>query len=210
MNPLPDILNNMNKNEISIIWITRISSEEDCYLDEFLDKLKNINCEKIIVGHTNLSRNDFRYIPFYEFGLDEMKLICHKKNIGVLASTKKYCLVLHADTCPELSFFEAIKNISLDDQTAICPIGFMSSGQRGLTWCIYAGIHKDPDEEFHENSYIGGSCIFGSKNMFLSNPWNQNLRHADEEDVVYSKDLFVNQIKQYCNSKLIMEMKRTQ
>jgi len=200
----------MNENEISIIWITRICPEEDSYLDAFLNKLESINCEKIIVGHTNLTRNDFRYVPFYELGLDSMKLICHKKNIGVLASTKKYCLVLHADTCPDLSFFEEIKKISLDDFTAICPVGFLDDGQRGLTWCDYAGIQKDPDDEYSANTYIGGSCIFGSKNMFLKNPWNQNLRHADEEDVVYSRDLFNNGVNQMCNSKLIMNMKRSQ
>lgn len=200
----------MNENEISIIWITRVSEEEDLYLNEFLDKLKNIDCEKIIVGHTNIIRNDFRYIPFYELGLDSMKLICHKKNIGVLASTKKYCLVLHADTCPQLSFFENIKQISINDNMAICPVGFMDNGQRGLTWCIYAGIHKDPNESFSDNSYIGGSCIFGSKQMFLNNPWNQHLKHADEEDVIYSRDLHSNNVIQLCNSQLIMEMKRSQ
>ena len=69
---------------INLIWIKRKSTKEDSWLEEYL---KNIDPRYniIVVGHTAIEpiKYNFTYIPFWENGLDEQGLICHKKNLGV-------------------------------------------------------------------------------------------------------------------------------
>jgi hypothetical protein len=199
---------------LSIIWIKRESEIEDRYINEYLDILDTRNIEAMVVGHTNLTRKDFTYVPFYEFGLDSLGLICHKKNLGVAKAKYNLCLVLHADTRPDESFIELIKNgehLKHDlFTTAICPLGVTESGARGLTWCNYAGMHKHLDEPENAATYISGAAIFGSKNFFLKNPWDQNLRHNMEEDWQYSRMLRDKGFKNVCDPRFKVIMKNTQ
>jgi hypothetical protein len=197
---------------ISLIWIKRNDKQEDSFLEEYLNLLKEVNLEKIVVGHTSLIRKDFTYIPFHELGLDEMGLICHKKNIGVLASSSKYCLVMHCDVRPCLSFFEEFKKIEseLNDLTVYCPIGESENGNRGLTWCLYAGNHKDTNQEFCHASYISGGCLLASKKILRKYQWNQNLKHNQEEDFEFSQRLNSFGVKHQCLTNLKIIMKNSQ
>lgn len=196
--------------KLSLIWIKRQSKEEDSFLEEYLEELKFCDVEKIVVGHTDLIRDDFIYIPFYEHGLDDLGLICHKKNIGVLASSGDICVVMHIDTKPSQSFFEEINKILFNDNVVICPIGMTESGSRSLTWCLYAGKHKDPNESFCDSSYISGACLIAQKKLLLKYKWDQNRKHNQEEDYELSKRMHANGVDLICNPDLKVIMKNSQ
>jgi hypothetical protein len=197
---------------LSLIWIKRNSQQEDSFLEEYLDLFKDFQLEKIVVGHTSLVRDDFTYIPFHEFGLDEMGLICHKKNIGVLASSSDYCLVMHCDVRPSLSFFSEFEKMeqTLNDNTVYCLIGEGENGERSLTWCLYAGKHKNIDEDFCNNSYISGGCLLASKKLLKKYTWNQELKHNQEEDYEFSKRLNSFGVSLKCCKNLKVIMKNSQ
>lgn len=195
---------------IDIVWIKRISSEEDKWLKQnllCLDRRFGV----IVVGHTDLDSNyyNFKYIPYYENGIDSMGLICHKKNLGVQASNKKYCLVLHSDITPNDDFYDLAINKNIDIQTVIAPVAFCGQN-RALTWCTYAAKHKDVNELADENTYISGGAIFSLRETFLKFPWNENLRHNMEEDVELSRRMFQNNVKLMCMSDLVLEARRNQ
>lgn len=196
---------------VSLIWITRQSDQEDAYLAEYLQELRGlVDVEKIIVGHTNLPPTDFKYIPFFEHGLDGMGLICHKKNIGVLASTKNICIVMHADTAPEIDTLLGIEWGIIGDNDILCPIAITPQGNRGLTWCYKFGRHKPALEPFDYHSYISGACLIAKRSTLLKHPWNQNLRHNESEDVEMSDRLYSLGMNMVCQDQLKFKIKTSQ
>jgi hypothetical protein len=204
---------------LSIIWITRKDEREDSFIKEFFEKREyNYEYEKIIVGHTNLNpeKYKFKYIPFWDYGLDEMGLISLKKNLGVHNATKEYSLVLHADTFPTKNTFTNISNISLTDKDVIAPVGLVMApwgeilNTRGLTWAdssnkediakwnewrlknqLFNDLvrHKMPEESVTDGTYISGAAIFAKTNTFKDTKWNNNLGHVQGEDIEYSRRL---------------------
>jgi hypothetical protein len=205
---------------INLIWIKRVSEKEDSWIKEYLstiDKRYNI----IIVGHTNLDPrvNNFTYIPFWENGLDDLGLICHKKNLGIKNSKDGYCLVLHSDACPKEDFYDIAISKKFDDNTAVCPIGLFHS-TRSFTWCNYIekaaksgkylARNKDIDESADEWTYIAGAAIFGTKKFFLRFPWDETLKHGQEEDVELSTRIYNNGGKLLADAELIFNSKTPQ
>lgn len=228
----------MKKNieNLSVIWISRINENEDNMLKNFFEKYDNeYEYEKIIVGHTNLNPEQykFKYIPFWENGLDKMALISFKKNLGINNSTKEYSLVLHADTFPLKRLFERMSNINLSDLDIVAPIGYIMhswgdlSFFRGLTWAdtsdknnpekfemwkhknlLFNGDvrHKMPDEPTSEWTYISGAAIFSKTSTFKKIGWNNNLGHVQGEDVEYSHRLKNSGYKLSCDPLLEVYM----
>lgn len=195
---------------IDIIWIKRVSNEEDQWLYEnlcLLDRKYNV----IVVGHTNLNPKyyNFLYIPFYEHGLDQLGLICHKKNLGIKNSKSDFCLVLHADVTPDVSFYDKAINKNYDFNTVIAPLA-VHNNSRALSWCNYPGKHKDVNELADNNTYISGGSIFGRREIFIKFPWNEQLRHNMEEDVELSRRMISYNVKLICDSELIVHSRRSQ
>ena len=228
----------MKKNiqNLSVIWISRISDTEDNMLRNFFEKDDTeYEYERILVGHTNLNPDvyKFKYIPFWDNGLDKLGLISLKKNLGVLNATKEYCLVLHADTFPMKSLFERMENISLSDKDIVSPIGYIKypwgdiGYNLGLTWADSSDKdnlekynywkqknllfnpdvrHKLPDESVSDWTYISGASIFSKTSTFKTIGWNNNLRHVQGEDIEYSHRLKNNEYKLSCDPLLEVYM----
>lgn len=192
---------------IDLIWIKRKSSLEDSWLKEHLEYI-DPRFNVIVVGHTDIKADKFKYFPFWENGLDEKGLICHKKNIGVQHATEKYCLILHADVCPDKNFYNVVESKKYSG--IIAPYGTCSPTQRGLTWCRGAGIHKDPAEAVDKYTYISGAAIFGERELFLKYKWNESLSHNQGEDVEYSQRLISNNVPLSCDKDLVVKMRRFQ
>ncbi len=205
---------------LTIVWITRVSDVEDEMIKNFFEKHDlDYEYEKIIVGHTYLDQRiyNFKYIPFWENGLDEQGLICTKKNLGVSNSTKEYCLVLHADTFPTKSLFERVGEISLTDKDVVAPIGYILNQpkdykNRGITWAnnSISSRHKHLNECDSDISYISGAAIFSKTSTFKTIGWNNSLRHDQAEDFEYSDRLRKNKYILSCDPKLEVYMHNTQ
>jgi hypothetical protein len=205
---------------INLIWIKRVSQEEDEWLKTNLAEIDS-RFNVIVVGHTNLDykKYNFKYVPFWDHGLDRLGLLCHKKNLGIKYSEDGYCLVLHADVSPDKNFYDIAINKKYDHNTAVCPISFYN-GDRALSWCNYVeGLYtigkikdrsKSITEPADEWTYISGGCIFGTKKFFLKFPWNEYLRHNQGEDVELSRRIFKNGGKLIAESELICYAKRSQ
>lgn len=195
---------------IDLIWIKRISKQEDQWLEEYLssiDQRYNI----IIVGHTNISHKNynFTYIPFYENGVDELGLICHKKNLGIQNSKNDYCLVLHSDICPTKDFYDlSIKNLPKHDEV-FCPL-IKFGNTTALSWCSGTGFKKPFDEAADKETYISGAAIFGTKEIFKKFPWNEKLRHNMAEDFELSRRMMNNDVKLIPREDLVLLSKRGQ
>lgn len=197
---------------INVIWITRISEEEDRWLHEnlmTLDRRFNVT----IIGHTNLLPEyyNFKYIPFFENGVDELGLICHKKNLGVQASQSRYCLVLHADTTPDKSFYDIAVRKGYDDNTAVAPLGLYGEN-RALSWCNTHGNprHKDMNEPPDQHTYISGAAIFGHTELFRRFRWDENLRHNQAEDSELSARMMRENVKLVGDKDLVFHARRYQ
>lgn len=226
-------------DNFSIVWVTRVSESENIMLKHFFDHHDSIyDYEKIVVGHTNLDfkKYNFKYIPLWENGLDEMSLLGLKKNLGVFNSTKEYCLVLHSDTFPTNKLFENVKNISLSDIDVVAPIGFLIDCNKNIgihrtaTWVEQCsendinynkwrennmlfwtgGRHKLTDEPMNEFTYISGAAIFSKTSTFRKIKWNNDLGRGQEEDVEYSQRLKQNNYKLSCNPLLEVYMYNSQ
>jgi len=195
---------------ISLIWIKRISAEEDSWLAENLLNLDN-RYEVVVVGHTNLDskKYNFKYVPFYEN--DDLGLICHKKNLGIATATRKYCLVLHSDATPVNNFYDIAILKNYDENSAVCPLG-IHNNSRALSWCNYHGNprNKDMDEPADKHTYISGAAIFAQKQFFLRYPWNENLRHNKEEDVELSRRIMNSGAKLLADKDLVFTSRRSQ
>lgn len=194
---------------IDLIWIKRISDEEDEWLKQNLinlDKRYNV----IVVGHTNLDPlfYNFNYIPFFENGMDSLGLICHKKNLGIRFSKRKYCLVLHSDMTPSSTFYDLSLQKNIDNNTAVAPYS-VCKDFRAFSWCEYPGKHKDINQTADLNTYIAGGSIFAQRELFLKFPWDENLRHNMEEDVELSRRMFENNVKLICIPDLVLEARRS-
>lgn len=199
--------------KVSLIWITRKSEQEDRYLEEYLQELRGLPCEKIIVGHVGqnlIGKHSFTYIPFHEFGLDDMGLICHKKNIGVLAATGDICVVMHADISIPKDILINYPWEEITSSDIVCPLAFMDNGARGLTWCRKFGQHKPENEEFDTNSYISGACLIARRHTLIKWKWNQNLKHNQSEDVDMTDRLASFGLNIYCEPHLRFKIKTTQ
>lgn len=199
--------------KVSLIWITRKSELEDQYLAEYLEELKDVPCEKIIVGHVGenvLNNYAFTYIPFYEFGLDDMGLICHKKNIGVLAATGDICIVMHADIMIPKEVLLGYNWFDVTSCDIICPVATTPNGSRGLTWCRKFGHHKPEHEAFDSNTYISGACLIARRHTLRKWRWNQDLRHNQSEDVEMTDRLASFGLNIYCDPALQFKIKTTQ
>lgn len=205
-----------DKSLINVIWITRISDEEDGWLHENLSRLDR-RFAVTIVGHTHLRPDyyNFNYIPFYENGIDQQGLICHKKNLGVLASKSTYCLVLHADATPDSSFYHNAVQKNYDDNTAVAPLGRYGE-HRALCWGDVQSLthptprHKDMDEAANDYTYISGIAIFGRKELFLRFPWDERLRHNQGEDWELSIRLMKNRVRLVGDKDLVFHARRHQ
>lgn len=195
---------------IDLIWIKRVSDQEDIWLLEHLSNLDR-RYKVIVVGHTNLNPEyyNFKYIPFYENGIDSLGLICHKKNLGIKNSTSQFCLVLHSDMTPSNSFYNIAINKNYNNNSAIAPLA-LYDGQRSLTWCIYPGKHKDMKEKADSNTYISGGAIFGTRQFFLKYQWNEALKHNMEEDVELSRRIMSSGANLLADEELILFSKRSQ
>jgi hypothetical protein len=199
----------MNKI-ISLVYVKRKSYIEDVWLKSLAASL-DPRFELIVVGHTYEPTTDFTYIPFWENGLDEKGLICHKKNLGVKASTTDYCLVIHADVSPDREFIDkALLYLPKEDEF-VCPVGFWNGDQRALTWCQdKEPRNADPERPDDPEMYISGAAIFAKKETFLKVPWNESLSHGRCEDVELSRRAREGGIRQYCNKHLKVKMERSQ
>ena len=196
---------------LSLIWITRISELEDQFLQEYINTFDGIDVEKIIVGHTTITSNKFKYIPFYEKGIDELGLICHKKNIGILAATNDICVVMHADITPTRETVMNYNWSSIKSKDIVCPVAVNGQGIMGKTWCSKGSwCSKSPYEPYNTNTYISGACLIGHKNTLIETPWNQNLGHNESEDVEMSDRLYAKGMNIYCDPSLHFNMKFTQ
>ena len=222
---------------LSIIWISKICNEEDNKLKEHLELLSEYDVEKVIVGHTNLDpkKYKFNYIPFYDYGLDSLALISLKKNLGVLNSTKKYCLVLHADTRPDVcketkqsKTLDCIDKKDYREKDIIAPIGFLilDNVRRGLTYADTSEEgtpnyqkycesnllfskdvrHKLPDEPCTEHTYISGAALLGARETIIKTGWRNDLGWVQGEDVEYSNRLRETGHNIYCDKDIIVHM----
>lgn len=195
---------------VSLIWITRIDDQEDRYLEEYLDNLKDIDVEIVIIGHTQINQDNIRYVPFYEHGIDSLGLICHKKNIGVLAASRNVCVVMHADIAPTRDTLVNYRWDNIKDGDIVCPVATTPEGQVGYTWCRKFSTPKPALEPFDANSYISGACLIATKQTLLDNKWDQNLRHNECEDVEMSDRLFAAKKNVYCDPQLQFNIKTIQ
>lgn len=210
---------------IDLIWVTRISDEEDRWLEENLaglDKRYRVS----IVGHTNLDQNKYRfnYYEFWEDGVDEAGLICHKKNIAVKNATQKYCLILHSDVTPKSDFYDLAISREYDNNTAVAPYAFVRTasfdemGQikeqhvRSFTWCDIQNPfrHKSFLSPQDDWTYISGAGIFGQTELFKKHKWNENLSHGKEEDLEYSLRLTKSGVKLVADEYLMLDSRRSQ
>jgi hypothetical protein len=200
----------INTNEITVIWIKRISEREDSFLKNHLQLLDK-RFKVIVVGHTNLRPEtyNFDYFPFFEGDIDSKGLICHKKNIGVNNAKSKYCLILHSDFFPHQSFYDEAITKNYEDNVAVAPVAYQINGMRALSWCEYpalgiGGHHKAMNDSVNEKTYISGGCIFGQKKLFVKYPWNENFKWGEGEDVEFSERLKFNGVKLVGDEKLIV------
>lgn len=197
--------------ELSIVWIKRKSKEEDNWLENYLSNLDLRYSEIIVVGHTEVKNDRIKYVPFWENGLDEKGLICHKKNLGVKESTSKYCLVLHSDICPSENFYDEFLKVDINDNEHIAPLGKTNNGDRGLTWCYNSGARNAPITMLDgPNMYISGAAILGTKKIFEAFPWNESLGHGREEDVELSNRTRSHGVGHRFCPNLVVKMLRSQ
>jgi hypothetical protein len=221
-----------NIDNLSVVWISHVSQNEDNMMQDYFDNLDTkYNYEKIVVGHTVLDpvKYNFKYIPFWEHGLEQMALLGFKKNLGVYNATKEYTLVVHADTYPMNSLFKRMETISLSDLDVVSPIGYIRhswgdfSFNRGLTWADSSNKdviekfsdwkqknllfnhdvrHKLANESAEQWTYISGAAIFSKTSTFKQIGWNNNLAHVQGEDIDYSQKLKNNGYKLMCDPEL--------
>lgn len=225
-----------NLKNLSVVWISRISDSEDTLLKSFFEQYDlHYDYERIIVGHTNLdpTKYNFKYVPFWENGLDKMALLGLKKNLAVFNASKEYSLVLHADTFPTNNLFERMFSISLSDMDVVAPIGYIKYPwadfglSRGLTWADTSDRdnrekydywkernllfnldvrHKIPNEPISQWTYISGAAIFSKTSTFQKIGWNNGLGHVQGEDVEYSHRLKASGYKLSCDPSLEVYM----
>jgi hypothetical protein len=196
---------------VSLIWITRVSELEDEFLQEYINTFDGIDVEKIIVGHTNIADKQFKYIPFYERGIDALGLICQKKNIVVLAATNDICVVMHADITPTKETLLNYNWSNIKSNDIVCPIAVNKQGYIGKTWCSKGSwCSKSPYEPYDTNTYISGACLIGHKKALLETTWDQNLIHNEGEDVEMSDRLHSKGMNIYCDPSLLFNIKFTQ
>lgn len=209
---------------IDLIWIKRISEEEDEWLEENLatiDRRFRIS----VVGHTRLDHKQhrFNYYEFWEDGIDALGLICHKKNVGVKNANQPFCLVLHSDVSPASDFYDKATAKAYDANKAVCPISFVRTIRpdpfgnmlevktRSFSWCdISLPMRQKENMVADENTYISGAGIFGQTEMFKKYQWNETLSHAKEEDVAYSRYLRKNGIELIYDPELVLDARRSQ
>lgn len=196
--------------DLALIWITRKSELEDQYLRQALINTNSLDVQRIIVGHTDIEPVGFEYIPFYEHGLDNLGLICHKKNIGVLASRSRVTMVMHADIIPSQNILKECAEINFKSEEFYAPVAFTGSGIRALTWCRYAGQHKPIDDPECNQTYISGGVIISLTENFRKYRWDQNLRHNQEEDWEFSKIIRAAGCKQQCAPEIRLLAANTQ
>jgi len=210
---------------IDLVWITRISDEEDRWLEENLaglDKRYNVS----VVGHTKLDpkKHNFRYYEYWDNGKDEGGLICHKKNIGAENAQEKYCLMLHSDVTPKPDFYDLAVSREYDNNTAVAPYASVRTayldemGQikeqhvRSFTWCDIRNVfrHKDFQSPQDNWTYISGAGIFAQTELFKKYKWNETLSHGQEEDLEYSLRLTENGVKLVADEYLMLDSRRSQ
>lgn len=193
-------------NECSLIVISRISAQEDDWIRGFVESAVAKDYELIVVGHTDLDpqKYNFKYVEFWDNGIDAQGLVCHKKNLGVQSATKKYSLVNHADTYPSQSFFSELQNIEISENEVISPMG------DGITWAYYGGIRMSPQQPFANGMYISGATILARTELFKKFPWNESLGWNKEEDVEYSNRLHQNGVILRPEPKLVVDMHNSQ
>lgn len=207
----------MNLKNLTVAWITRKSDKEIFWLKEYLEKFKNYDFNKIVVGYSNLDEKEYKYkyIPFWENGIDEQGLICHKKNLVISNTETENIILLHADCCLTSDSIKYLQTIEFDQETAYGMIGYIeNTNKKGFTWLDKKVRGEDfvnlPLEEMiktRDTSFICGSAIAGKKNIFIKVPWNESLKHNQNEDGDLSQRLREAKINLLCLPNLVIEMK---
>lgn len=207
----------MDLNNLTVAWVTRKNHNEMSWLGEYLNKFKNSNFKKVVVGYSIFNELEFnyKYIPFWENGLDEKGLLCHKKNLLVRNCETENIVILHADCCITDYTIQQLEKIDFEENVAYGTIGYIeNTNQLGFTWLDRNMTGEDfiklPLEEIiktKSSSVICGSAIAGKKNIFLNIPWNENLRHNEGEDGELCQRLTNSGFKLVCLPQLIINMK---